>query len=318
MRISANQRQAWVDEARTQGSDNTLWRTATSYISNINIRYSRSQKFGNDFEIDFHDLWFLYYQASMNTSNESANQDRLVVQIIQTQQQGALKRRSGIDGNAAVVATTSDGLIWTDLPFFVSDMTRFWTNDWVAMSAANRINFASFVAKLASVGITEDKLCGIALSIFCDALETARPLGSFGEGSAEDPNRHAQDVTIADLLPVANVWLFHARLRLIQLSDALWNECTNSIGELFRADPLSSGISAGFSPQRWIFWLRRLEEVGQQATQAGDTNLAEYAFKVMDNMLLTLDEGDSTVQRMMESLPGVVKHQPMVQELGPM
>jgi hypothetical protein len=90
--------------------------------------------------------------------------DSLAFQLLQAKGQGVLMRR-GSQLPDSDEATTRDGNIWTDLPFLVSDMTSYWTNDYVTMSLSQRLNLASFLAKLACIGLNNDRLSGIALIV---------------------------------------------------------------------------------------------------------------------------------------------------------
>ena len=179
MRISALARQSWAETGASEGDDNSLWISANSMWSSINNRYSIGQARGEDFEVDLHDLWFIYYHAAMNVSSASPNQDRLVVQILQAREQGALVR-CRLDGNTIDTASTADGVIWTDLPYLVPDMTSFWIKGCGSMSAAQRLNLASFLAKLASISLVHDKLCVLALVILRDSLEDPKIARLFG------------------------------------------------------------------------------------------------------------------------------------------
>lgn len=311
--VSAEMRRAVTDAAQSDGSNNDLWETAMSTISNIQLRYSRSKKEGGEFEVDLHDLWFIFYQAAKNTVPESHMHDRLVLQIIQARELGPLRRGKTSDLN---IATTSDGVIWTGLPFLATDMVQFWSQDWAGMSPSQRLGFATFLAKLASVGVCNNKLCIAALTILHDALETRRPLGKWGESNAEHPISASNDVTIAELLPSVNLWLYHAGNKLIQLAEDMWESDagTGLVGELLREDASRGALSGGFSPERWIFWLKRLQQIRREAYGAGDAHLAEYATKMVGNMLLMVEERDSAVRDKLQDSPEIVQEQLMVQE----
>lgn len=310
-------RRSVAEIARAEGDNNRLLESAGS-IENIHHRYSSSEKPASEFEIDLHDLWFTYYHAAKNTTAQNPMLDRLVVQIIQARELGSLRRPSPADASVITEATTSDGIIWTDLPFLVPDMTGFWLQDWPMMSASNLLSFVTFLAKLASVGVCQDRLSGVGLALLCDALETPRPLGASGEEHGEDPSRLPQDVTVAALLPAVNSWLCHCGHKIVQLADARWKSDACSLGELFRDDPLcGSATPTGFSPERWVFWLKRLEQIAKGADTAGDARLGETVRKMMDNMLFIADERHSAVKQLLQNSPGVIRHEPVIQVFGP-
>lgn len=239
MALSRELRRSIADIARIEGDNNQLWQSASS-LSSINCQYMISGKPGSEFAIDLHDLWFTYYHAARNTVASNPMLDRLIVQILQARELGRLRRTSSADTGVPAAASTSDGVIWADLPFLVPDMTEFWIRDWSTMSSSNLLGFSTFLAKLASIGVCNDRLSGIGLILFRDALETPRPLGAFGEEHAMDEARLSQDVTISKLLPAVNSWLFHAGYKIIQLADMRWSNDTDARGELFRNDPLCS------------------------------------------------------------------------------
>lgn len=320
--LSNKLRRSISKEARADGDANKLWQAAGS-LSSIHRQYTRPGKPAAELEIDLHDLWFTYYHAAKNTLADNPMLDRLVVQILQAREVGPLRRASPAD-----TASTSDGVIWADLPFLVPDMTFFWLEDWARMSADNRLGLSTFLAKLASVGVCRDRLCSIGLMLLRDTLETMRPLGgassnddgkdSDKERSAENAARRPQDVTVAELLPAVNAWMFHAGYKVIQLADARWIGDDGGLGPLLRADPSGSAMSAGgFSPERWIYWLKRMEQIAEEAESAGDTRLGRLTRRYMDNMLAVVDEMDSAVKRLLEDSPGVIRHQPTVMEFGP-
>ncbi|CAM1505303.1 Fc.00g109400.m01.CDS01 [Cosmosporella sp. VM-42] len=302
MRVSRIWRQDTARAAREGGDDGRLWVSANSMKMSINRRYSMAQGSGDAFNIDLHDLWFLYYQASQNVSSDVSIQYRLVFELLQAQASGPLTR-PGRAGSEPEVATTSDGIIWSDLPFFASDMTAYWMKG-SRMSAAQRLNFTSFLAKVASIGKANDQLCGIALIVLRETLEMPRHIGKLDdqyEGS-EDPNRSMDQLSLAALLPVANLWLFHAGTKIIQLCDKQWDNFPDevgSIGDLLRDEDTlrSSEMSGGFSPSRCIFWLKRLKEVTEEARQNGDDALEEFVARVESSWILIVEETDSIVKR---------------------
>lgn len=314
--LSNKLRRSVAKTARAEGNSNSLWAAAGS-LSSIHGQFAGSDKPATELEIDLHDLWFTYYHAAKNTLADNPTLDRLVVQILQAREIGPLQRPADA-GGSTTTATTSDGVIWTDLPFLVPDMTWFWLEDWAAMRADNRLAFSTFLAKLASVGVCRDRLSSIGLTLFRDTLETVRPLGAASgdddgqRSSTGKASRRPQDVTVAELLPAVHAWMSNAGYKMIQLSDARWNgDASNDddaggvgVGELFRADPSAVDVSGGgFSPDRWIFWLQRLKQIAEEADQAGDANLGELARGYRDNMLALVGETDSAVKRKLNDTP---------------
>ncbi|KGO71454.1 Protein of unknown function DUF3632 [Penicillium italicum] len=56
-----------------------------------------------------------------------------------------------VKGNYGIdIARITEGTVWNDLPFLVTDMTNHWINNCGPLSGTQRLNFASYLAKLAS------------------------------------------------------------------------------------------------------------------------------------------------------------------------
>jgi hypothetical protein len=308
-KISAIARECYARVAKEGGDDNRLWVTADSTFSSTSLRYTISSHPIEPFEWDMHDLWYLYLHASMNINNERAEQDRLVMQILYARELGVLVRK-GANMEIREEAVTQDGKIWKDLPFLVGDMTNYWIQESGSMSTDQRRNFASFLAKLSAVGIVDDKLCGCALIVLRDALESTRRLSKAAPGPTvvSDRQDHQkkqghqsdEDLSIAELLPAANMWLLNAPHKIIQLSDKSVNifpPQVGMLGELARAEGVVPE-SGGFSPQRWLFWVKRLEQIGESETFGEeDEEVTAFARGVMNNMILPVSEVDSAMKR---------------------
>ena len=318
--LSSKARAVWEETARREGTDNGLWKTATNMCSTINKRCSVGDYSDDKLSVDLHDLWYLYYQASKHTSSASANQDRLAFQILQTREQDATALAALPESSRAGLFT-SGSQVWEHMPFFAADMVEFWKQDCAGMSAEQRLNVATFLAKLASVGLVEEKLCMSAFHLFRDALETARPLGQLGSQDDEDTKRSMHDLTIAALLPAINAWLFHAGRRIIQLSETRWSRSDRGegrLGPLVRdAAVLEETGGGGFSPKRWMYWLKRLEEIRLEARRVGEDDLGDFVWRMMDNMLLIVDETDSVLRAEVIAAAGQHRFHPSVHMHGP-
>lgn len=310
-----------TEEAIRQKDFDGLKSSAHNKISFINESYSRAGRSAEELKSMLQCLWYVYYQVGKNIPYTSPEQDTWVLHIVQVHGQGNLTRRaqSGLnvdDGDnnnnndKLEIATTSAGSIWEDLPFFTADMTDFWVRDCAAMSADQRVNFSCFLAKLASTGV-DDNLCEIALLVFKDTFETVRSLGSLNDQSDEDPHRDVRDLTIAALLPAAQFWLVVAHNKIIQLSDKLWNilDTVRQDESTFTTSELGRRSSAAFSPWRWMCWLKRLEEIKEEAEQAGEDTLASSVLDLMQRMLTKVEDTDTRVQRELEAMGDLVRNQ---------
>jgi Protein of unknown function (DUF3632) len=309
-RISAMIREGWAQSAKEGGNENSLWEEVFSLVSSTSSRYTGSDVPIRFFEEDMHDLWYLFFQASMNISGERAEQDRLVMQVLYARELGVLLRK-GENMEIIGEAVTRDGKIYKDLPFLVGDMTDYWIRESGSMSTNQRQNFASFLAKLSAAGVADDKLCGCALITLRDTLEATRRLGkgaasptvvSERQGYQVERNDHRNDeaLSIAELLPAANAWIFYAGHKIIQLSDNSVNIFpvqVGMLGDLARAEGVIPE-NRGFSPQRWLFWVKRLGEIEKSETVGEEeAGIATFARGMMNSMLNMVSSSDSTMTR---------------------
>jgi hypothetical protein len=226
----------------------------------------------------------------MNLSGERAEQDRLIMQILYVRELGVLLRK-GENMEIVGEAVTRDGKIYKDLPFLVGDMTDYWIRESGSMSTNQRQNFASFLAKVSAAGVADDKLCGCALIILRDTLESTARLGkgvpspTVVSERQDDRQSTNEGLSIAELLPAANAWIFHAGYKIIQLSENSVNIFpvqVRMLGDLARAEGVIPE-NRGFSPQRWLFWVKRLGEIGKSET-VGEED-ATFARGMMNSML---------------------------------
>ncbi|KAE8139740.1 hypothetical protein BDV38DRAFT_269539 [Aspergillus pseudotamarii] len=222
-----------------------------------------------------HSLWYMYYELGKAVSSESPGHEGLVLDILRIQRMGPLTRPAR--GN--------------DLPFFVGDMTNFSVNHAASMSVTHRLNFAVFLAKLASTRVAKDRLCQVALLIFRTLFESPQALPTGEESKEEDINRGTKQLEVFHLLPAAVAWLKIASHNLLLLSEVCWNGCPSHIskgGEKFLESQLGQRSPAGLSPWRYMFWLKRLHEIQEEAKDAHKKALAEPAAYGIQYMINTL------------------------------
>ncbi|KAF3387260.1 hypothetical protein F1880_000970 [Penicillium rolfsii] len=250
-------------------------------------------------ERHIHSLWYMYYELGRNTSSESPEHDGIVLDILRIQGMGPLTRpvrgAYGID-----IARTVDGTLWNDLPFLVGDMTNFWIDHGASMSGIHRLNFATFLAKLASVRVAKDRLCQIALLVFRALFESPQVLRSGEESDEEDPHRGTKQLEVFHLLPAGVAWLKIASHNLLLLSEVYWNDCPSHIskgGEEFLESELGQRSPAGFSPWRYMFWLKRLHELQDEAKEANEKVLEELAADGIQYMINTIKQRNSEILR---------------------
>jgi len=83
----------------------------------------------------------------------------------------------------------------------------------------------------------------------------------------QDDHRSNEGLSIAELIPAAIEWILIAGREIVQLSDNSVNifpTQAGMLGELARAEGVMP--QSGFSPQRWLFWVKRLGEIEKSQT----------------------------------------------------
>ncbi|KGO54332.1 Protein of unknown function DUF3632 [Penicillium expansum] len=252
----------------------------------VTNRYCNSGDGVDSLEGYTRNIWYSYFQLSLHASPETPEHDHLVLDILRIQGMGPLTRpvrgHFGID-----IARMTEGTVWNDLPFLVTDMTDFWINNCRPLSGTQRLNFASYLAKLASTRVCKDRMCQVALIIFRCTFEERKELRTNEDKDEKNPRRSMWSLNIMHLLPAAHAWLKEASHNLMQLSEVSWNDCPSTIGQggpCFLDSELGKRSPTGFRPWRWIYWLKRLHEIREAAKDASQKHLEGLATEAIEFM----------------------------------
>jgi hypothetical protein len=244
---------------------------ATQYARGANSDLPKKYRY----EYDLQELWYWVVQSARYIAADHPAQDRLMSQVLHTREMGVLSRKIGEgDDQETEIATTSDGNIWSDLPFLVDEVQAAWRMS-ANFPSVERHNLSAFVARLASVGVRDPELGLVAIWILRDTLETPRPLTKKEDTSdSEEPL-----ITIADLLPVTMAWFLYCGHKIESLCILNQDfESDSETGELAKRANVTP--NSGFSVARWIFWRDRLEEI----SHCEDEGVAPLASKTWRTM----------------------------------
>ena len=186
-----------------------------------------------------------------------------------------------------------------DLPFLATDMTGFWIENCAALKNAQRLNLASFLAKLASTRVSKDRICQIALLLFCSTFEGR---SSIDGGQPDELSSHQTISTLdlTQLMPSVCAWIKEAGHVLVQLSELSWNDCPSHIGQggqHFLESDFGKRSPTGFTPWRWMYWLKRLHEIRQEAKEANEKTLEEQTSEAIDRMVSQVHDRNSGILR---------------------
>lgn len=256
-----------------------------------------------------HNLWYIYCQLARHTPHELPDQDRLILNIVRTQGLGPLTRPvSGLYG--IDIARTVEGTLWNDLPFLATDMTDFWITNCATLSGAQRLNLASFLAKLASTRVNKDKVCQVALVLFTSTFEVGRDLRHPDQTDQEDTHRSMRALSMVHLLPAAYAWIKEAGHVLIQLSNVSWNDCPSMIGQggnKFVESEFGQRSPTGFNPWRLMYWLKRLHEIQEEAKEADEKHIEELAADAISRMCRAIKSRNSGILRAYQNGGGALR-----------
>lgn len=277
--VDADLKQAGYDDF------NATWHSVRMFTKVIASQYAQGansdlpKKYR--YEYDLQELWYWVVQGARYITADHPAQDRLVSQVLFTREMGVLSRKigppkEGEEDQEMETATTSDGNIWSDLPFLVDEVQAAWKMS-TNLPSVERHNLSAFVARLASVGVRDPELGLVAIRILRDTLETPRPLTGRRETSTSDSEE--QLTTIADLLPATMAWFLYCGHKIENLCILNQNfESDSETGDLAKRANVTP--DSGFSVARWTFWRDRLEEI----SHCGDEEVAPLASKTWRTM----------------------------------
>lgn len=250
-----------------------------------------------------HHIWYAYYQLSRHTPHETAEHDSLVLDLLRIQGRGPLTRP--VAGNYGIdIARTIEGAVWNDMPFLVADMTEVWMSDFATMSGTHRLNFSSFLAKLASTRISKDRMCQVAIILFRYTFEYPQEVYAFDDPDIEGSERTLRGLQLQQLLPSVFIWIKEAGNNLLLLSEVSWDDCPSTVGHggsLFVKSEFGKQAGNGMSPWRWMFWLKRLHEFQDQAIKVGEKGVEDLCKDSIGHMLSDAKARNSEVLRAYQS-----------------
>jgi len=217
-----------------------------------------------------HHLWQIVIKLAKNTHFDDSKQDSLVRWILSIREMGVLTDPK----NTSVVAKASNGQrLWVDLPYLADEVRKSWIIH-LSMTVEQRANFASFIARLVSVGVCSNALAVCGLLLFRDTFEIPRQLKKTDSGLLE-----SKDISVEELLPAVRSWTDYASFKLVSLTLKSFNEYSaedSDLGQLIE----DRSITHGFSSYRWDFWKKRLV----QFIEVGYEPVASEAAEIIRQM----------------------------------
>ncbi|KAF2137038.1 uncharacterized protein K452DRAFT_291946 [Aplosporella prunicola CBS 121167] len=257
-----------------------LWNNVKLSMANITRRAAQSAEPAQAFDFDLHDLWYILMQSAKVTPADSPVQAWLVTQVLYARELGALQRPAAVEGEGGsrAVVRTAEGVIWTDLPFLVADVTEAWRGS-EKLPLVERQNLGAFIARLVAVGVCDPLLGPCALWSLHGALEAPVDTESEPEletkvdgvngvveekgenGESRKNGENGNHTSPAEAVMVALVWLRYCGHKLL-----IWSMQNLQVSE---------EQGEGFSLARWARWKLLLDSM----RDSEDITLANCALR---------------------------------------
>ncbi|VUC24009.1 unnamed protein product [Clonostachys rosea] len=286
----SKQLRAAIDDVVQRGQQDSLGDTLSNALNAITYRYISTGDPVTQFEIELNDLWYVLIQAGKNINTRSPRQDTIIRHLLATRALEPLQRSElaqSSDSDLRGITTFSDGrTLWSGLPLLslslVDEFTKHYYRD--SYNSIQRENMAGFLGRLLSVGVYDGPaLC--ALSLFREALETPRPLVTHS-----DSKELALGALISALAQMSQTWEYGLAILSSNQQSVTTAALTyhgdfphlSEPGELARLAGITAADSqSGFSPQRWAFWIQRLETLSKCERESiqGDAEACLHAMK---------------------------------------
>jgi hypothetical protein len=219
----------------------------------ITLNGSFSQQYDPiDFiEAGLHHIWHMVIGTAKITEPQDTAHDSLTILLLYFRQLGTLRRKiNGIEERAVI----GNGLrVWTDLPYFGTDLMAEWQR-LAGMTAKQRISLAAFTGKCVALGVGSVDITCCTLWLPKEALEGSQELASEKDGG----------IPIVELLPACTRLFQQCGHKLLTLCI---NDKTLEQEDL---DPSSFGQAAtnklandNPSVERWFSWRKKFQELSQ-------------------------------------------------------
>ncbi|KAK7225522.1 hypothetical protein V2G26_013525 [Clonostachys chloroleuca] len=202
-------------------------------------------------ELRLHQIW---YEVIQVFKHRQEDQERLVIKLVALRETGYLPLSPLVDDSPRNDSFSDGRRLWSELPIFSPDLieeytTHYW--DKTHYNDSQRGNMAAAIGLLLSVGIYDGPAV-VALSLLREVLEADRPLlptSADAHGQQEVPISVEQGIIYIENLA------FLPHLNYAHFPDL------SAPGELAVRSGLVPSDLRGYSPGRWAFWRKRLEEL---------------------------------------------------------
>ncbi|CAH0049052.1 unnamed protein product [Clonostachys solani] len=224
-------------------------------------------------ELRLHEIWYQVIQVFKHTDECHEAQQRLVLSLVALRETGYLPLPPLGDGSPRSDSFSDGRRLWPEFPLFSPALieeytTRYW--DKSHYDDVQRENMAAAIGRLLSIGIYDGPAL-VALSLFREVLETDRPLLP---ASADTDGQQEVPISVEQGIKFASNVSGYAENGLILLASNRCGAATSvphlnyadfpdlsAPGELAIKSGLVSSDLRGYSPGRWAFWKKRVEEL---------------------------------------------------------
>jgi hypothetical protein len=124
--------------------------TIKSFMIALNGSFSQQHDPIEFIEADLHHIWHMVIEVAKLTEPEDSTHDSLVILLLYFRELGTLHRK--VDGAEELALMGSGERVWTNLPYFSSDLTEEWRR-WPGMTAKQRVGLATFTGRCVALGV---------------------------------------------------------------------------------------------------------------------------------------------------------------------
>jgi len=215
--------------------------TIESFMISINDSFLKRHDPLDFIEADLHYIWHMAIEVAKITDPGDTTHNSLVLLLLYFKELGTL--RQVVDGVEQEAVMNNGERLWTDLPFFASDLLAVWKQS-VGMIAKQRTNLAAFTGKCVAHGVGGANNV-LSTSWLLKGLEEDREL----------------DILVVELV--------HACTALLQ-------NCYHKLLKLCNSN------DSQFSMVRWLSWRKRLQELSRSEDK-NVAEEAKRGFDIMIN-----------------------------------
>jgi hypothetical protein len=239
--------------------------TIKSFMIALNASFSQQYDPIEFIEADLHHIWHMVIEVAKLTESEDSTHDRLVTLLLYFRELGTLHRK--VDGVEESAVMGNGGRVWTDLPYFPSDLTEEWRR-WSGMTTKQRVGLATFTGRCVTLGVGGIGVTACAVCTIEEAL--GEELTASGkEGGA-----------VVELLPVCTILFQQCGHKLLALCIDNKAPIHGDVVSVFEPTAFIEVLMNTLHMGRWLSWRKELQYLSRSQDEVVAKE-AKHGFNAM-------------------------------------